>query len=362
MGWISLACGALLVAVAGGVLALQATTPDVLVRARAVLFTEYVTPTGFDVDPATLDAAGFRVDDVETQRQFRRGLDSLPGWRERLAAFERIEDPVARAQTIVATISTYGERRRECGTEPRLIDRLTRPGCCSDHSEAFIALARVVGLSVREVHSDAHTVSEVWDTRSRHWVMIDPMFGLFARDATGRRLSLTELRAARLEGQPVQLESFHPGPFGPAVAEALHNVYDAPTPFTHVRFTFGTNVLAEESLRQRLSFAPKVVARLTGYALGITPTYRTLVDSADRASVGRFTAERDGAWALLIIAGFGAALWPASVATDLFRRRTVARAAGRSARMAMATAGPAAERLMREPRAGRRYRAGSKRS
>ena len=349
---ISIACTLLLLTAAVVVLRMGTSDPAELVRARFVLFTGYVDSAAFDAPPDALRRRGFLVDDSAAVRAFSAAVDTIPGWRTRLDAVRAEPDPLRRAQALTRAFATYG-RVGECDAVVRLLDKVRRPGCCSDHTEVFVALSPLVGLTAREVHMEEHTMAELWLPAERRWVLLDPMFGYVIRDDAGRALALSEVRRAEL-AQPsrVHADAFRPVALTPDGAAFLARVYASAASFERITYTDGVDVLREDALRGALRPAPKVVARLVGALLGVTPTYRTLVDDTNRARVARLTAARDLAWAGLLLCALGALVWPSRALWDAAQargpRRDAVRAPRRTRGRRAATGGRFVRRLARQ--------------
>jgi transglutaminase-like putative cysteine protease len=318
---ISIGCLLLLLTAAVVVLRMATSAPAALVRARFVLFTAYVDSAAFDAPPNALRRRGFLSDDAAETRAFGADLEAIPGWRARLAALRAQPEPLRRAQALTRTFATYGNVG-ECGAAVRLLDKIRRAGCCSDHAEVFVALSPLVGLTAREVHMAEHTLAELWLPAERRWVLIDPMFGYVVRDGGGRALSLSEVRRVELtHASPVHADAFRPVALTPDRAAFVARAYASAGPFERIAYTNGVDVLREDALRAALQPAPKVVARLVGALLGVTPTYRALVDGANRAHVAWLAAARDLAWTALLLCALGALAWPARALWNAARRR-----------------------------------------
>lgn len=67
-------------------------------------------------------------------------------------------------------------------------------GCCSDYSKSFLFYANYLGLQAREVSLFNHTTVEYLNRSTGQWHWLDPSNRVEIADATGRFLSLYQIR------------------------------------------------------------------------------------------------------------------------------------------------------------------------
>jgi hypothetical protein len=222
-------------------------------------------------------------------------LDSEPavrGWLDRSAGTVPYLDEIfalegsatERVRAMVPIFSRNGDLV-DCGHFRDLADTLQRIatddgyGCCSDHTEAFLALASLLGISAREmIHTD-HVFAEFYEPDSGRWVWVDPQFALMARDEAGGYLSLMQLRDRYLADESVEFEF---------IGNAFHvlsdmdpkrqRFYDEASDFAVYSATWGNNVFEQDAFDRRFGFLPIYARQLVGLVTGQFPGYRTLVD------------------------------------------------------------------------------------
>jgi hypothetical protein len=272
-----------------------------LVAARSILFTRFVDANAFQAHPDFLRAHGLREDGAAVRDDWRRWLESQSNFGPNLARIAAIPDEVTRGEALIRTYSAFGRPRAGCGAVPRLADKIRNPGCCSDHTEIFLSLSPLVGLTAREVGFDAHGVIEIFESKLGRWVMLDPTYGVaFRSDSASPPLSLLDLRYLLLRGEHVARVDFAPAPFPHDVDSILVNIY-TPSRFHGAFFTNGVNVLEEDHLRGRLQWLPKPIVRLIGYAIGVTPGYIQVADAENAAGVRRAAMLRTVGWVFVVI-------------------------------------------------------------
>lgn len=247
--------------------------PALLIEARNLLTTRVVDGSAIlEASPAELREAGFKTDaDREVVERWTRWMRrELPYLREPLP-----EAPVDRARELVLRFSRNGGG--DCGAFDGLEDLLQRigegegHGCCSDHSEALIALGHAAGLTVREVSNTRHVFNEFYVPEEQRWVWIDPQYALLAKGPTGGYLSLLELREAYLRDEPVEFEFFGT-PYHLLHGRdprTLHH-YDEREDFADLWMLWGNNVFEENAFYVSLGL-PRIAAQPLGLLLGRLP-------------------------------------------------------------------------------------------
>lgn len=255
--------------------------PDALVKLRNVFVMEVRDGTGvLEASPRDLRREGFLVDDPELADQWiqrmRRELPYLQG--------PLPEHPVDRVQLLIRRFSRNGGG--DCGAFDDLSHLLERinegegHGCCSDHTEALIAIGRAAHLQVREVSNTRHVFAELYLPKEERWVWVDPQYALLAKGPDGRYLSLLDLREAYLDGRTFSFEFFG----------TKHHVlngnepgflayYDEPSDFSDVWIDWGNNVFEADRLYSSLPL-PRPALQLVGLATGDIP-HKVMVRDAN---------------------------------------------------------------------------------
>jgi hypothetical protein len=253
-----------------------------LVEIRDLLFIDFDESREFlSWTPQQLAAHGFRADSSEVCKRWWQRLSDV-GYLTELPRIARLSNDVSKAQEIVRLFSCGGGDG--CGSISELGERIRRIpdgyGCCSDHTEVFLALAALCGMSARETITSQHSINEFYDRSRGRWVFIDPQLAVMARGRTGAYLSLEELRTLALAGKPFVPEFFGGGDghARSALDASFRRYYGGADALRRLRVTFGSNVFENDELRRRLRFLPKSVRQLIGHLSGVTPRYRMYVD------------------------------------------------------------------------------------
>jgi hypothetical protein len=269
----------------------------VLVMMRDLLFIDFETsPAIFSLMPEDLVARGFRTDSSELRREWRKRISELECMSAELGGIEtKSVDDIEKAKALVLLFSRAGGNG--CGNIDNLFEKIKAIsgsyGCCSDHTEVFMALSSIVGLNTREVITSLHSVNEIFDAKAKKWIFIDPQLALMARDDHQRYLSLFELRNRYMNGDNVQMEFFGREPHVMSEADPrFQKYYGDKSALTRIRMTFGNNVFANDKLRFRLWFLPKPIRHLVAHVKGILPPYRMYVDDFNCGELRRMQALR----------------------------------------------------------------------
>lgn len=152
-------------------------------------------------------------------------------------------------------------------------------GCCSDHSQVFIAIASFYGVRVREVHNLKHTLNEYWDESLRKWVVIDPMYALMFKNRDGEYLSLVEVHEQLKSGETLNPDFF--GKKTHLIAQKENRVFEdlyLPENFSVLRVTLGSNVFKEDVWNSKFDFLPKSISQLVLFFFKIKPLQGYLID------------------------------------------------------------------------------------
>ncbi|MCS5636711.1 MAG: hypothetical protein NZ990_09355 [Myxococcota bacterium] len=256
--------------------------PLALLEVRSALFTETVSVRGgFESSPEARQAS-FRVDSEETMREWvERSGGDIP-YLDEILALEG--SATQRVRAMVPIFSRNGDVDH-CVDFRDLSDTLQRIGtddgygCCSDHSQAFLALTSLSGMSAREmIHSD-HVFAEFYEPDSGGWIWVDPQFALMARDEKGNYLSLLEIRDRYLTDEPIEFE-FIGNAYHTLMGKdpKRHHYYNEASDFAVYSATWGSNVFEQDAFDRRFGFLPISVRQLVGLVAGQFPGFRTLSD------------------------------------------------------------------------------------
>ncbi len=293
-----------------------------LTQTRNALFSDFVSDRSFfTASPEQMLAAGFSADSpqaIDEWRQLLLGEVEYAGtWLATRGS------TIDRAQALVLLFSRNGaivDGTHRCGEfEFRdLIDVLQRIGtdqgygCCSDHSQAFLALSSIAGIHARELAHSQHVFSEFYSPELGQWIWVDPQFALMARTPGGDYLSLVEVRDLYQNGEEIDLVFFgnhHHVLDGRA--PRTHPYYDQALDFADYRVTWGNNVFEQEEFRQRFEMIPISARQLLGLFSNSLPEYMMLVDENSHLPKA-FRSRRRlclGVFAALLLTNSVLALW-----------------------------------------------------
>lgn len=306
------------------VLHLLRTDLGPIIDLKTALFTESVSDRGFFTEPpAELSRDGFSMDDSARIAAWRRRLSGEIPYLAHLDDLELPEDPVARAKAIALLFSAGANRN--CGASS-LMENVRRlpegEGCCSDHTEVFLALTSVLGVVARETRQTEHTHNEIYDPTAGRWIWIDPQYALLARDpAQGRYLSLLELRDHYIQGVPFEFEFFGTPNHEFATRSPYEGFYyDSPEDFTDVYFVRGNNIFQQDDFRASLGFLPKPAWQLAGMLVGSVPGFVIYSDAAT-SRPAELERLKVGAITLVLVLGLGLLGYPSYLVVHAVRRR-----------------------------------------
>ncbi len=192
-------------------------------------------------------------------------------------------------------------------------------GCCSDHSQVFIALSLIQGIGAREVHNiGGHTFNEYWDKGLNKWIWVDPQYALMATDSNGNYLGILEIQKLIADREPVNWDFFGTSQHVLSRVAIEDIAYYKPSSFKGLQMTLGNNVFQEDLWNHRLSFLPREIVQGVLLVVGIKPGY-AYYDHPDIP--GDSTAARLSSYRLLAMAWFGVNLVGGILALLFFRRR-----------------------------------------
>lgn len=153
-------------------------------------------------------------------------------------------------------------------------------GCCSDHSQVFLALLLSNGFIAREVHNLKHTFNEVYDRKNRKWIWIDSQYKLVAFNTSGVLLNMYEIFTYYQSDKKIVFSFFgdkNHALYGKDVNKTISNSSDgsnwSKNSFIVLYFTNGNNVFRENYLNLKYSFLPREISQSLYLATGIRPNY-----------------------------------------------------------------------------------------
>ena len=153
-------------------------------------------------------------------------------------------------------------------------------GCCSDHSQVFLALLLSNGFVAREVHNLDHTFNEVYDRKNKKWIWIDSQFKLVAFNTSGVLLNMYEIFTYYLSDKKIVFSFFgdkNDALYGKDVNKTISNSSVgsnwSKNGFSVLYFTNGNNVFRENYLNLKYSFLPREISQALYLAIGIRPNY-----------------------------------------------------------------------------------------
>lgn len=176
-------------------------------------------------------------------------------------------------------------------------------GCCTDHSQSFLAYATVFGMNSREVHSVRHVTSEFFVPEKDKWLWIDPLYAIMAKDQNGEYLSLTEIRDRYYEEKIIDYEYFGDNTIYFKDKDPYqYTYYDDKDDFTDLMVTWGNNVFEEDNFNQKLIVLPKSLRQFIGIKLGYIPHYLRLVDHySDNANIQKYMGRKYNALIYIMV-------------------------------------------------------------
>jgi len=255
-----------------------------------------------ELNPTELVSAGYAAFDEKKRDSFRSThLNTLND----MGLLSQTYDGSAHGmQSLVRRFSKNG-RDGGCGDKSynllENIDWVSRGhGCCSDHSQIFIALASMNGVFAREVHHKLHTFNEYWDSDLMKWVWIDPQFAIMARTETGGYMSFRELKENISVGSIIEWDFFGSTKHVFASEPVDSSPYYKPEAFQSILMTNGNNVFGENDWAIQFSFLPKSARQLILLSTGVQPGY--LYWEIDSATSDSFHTRQKAHWGF--IAGF----------------------------------------------------------
>lgn len=260
---------------------------DTLVKIKYSLFTDKTSDKLlFTVPPDILFDKGFKKDSPQSIKHWKilitDNIDYLQGLEQKITGTISTID---KAKLVALSFSKGGGGG--CFEDIDLISKMIKInkdngyGCCSDHSEVFVALCSIYGIDAREVHNNHHVFNEIYVPENHKWLWIDSEFAIMAQNNMGEYLSLFEIRDLLSNDATVNYVFFgnesHEFYNYPA---AQHEYFDEKNDFSDIMITWGNNVFAENEFGHQLNLLPKPVKQFVGLAFGKIPSYKVYVDKS----------------------------------------------------------------------------------
>ncbi len=264
--------------------------PQWLVDLKYSLFTDFTRNREIFVRPLdVLESTGFKTDLPESINQWSFLIRSEVEYAKGININVSSTPAIQKAKSIVLLFSKNGGS--VCLDDLRLLAKLQKlaegsgNGCCTDHTQAFIALSTILGLNSREVHTVAdtfingHVTNEFFDHGLNKWIWIDPFFALLAKNQYGEYLSLMEIRQTYYNGVKVIYEFFGNNYHYFKNKEPYETFYfQNEKRFSDIMLTWGNNVFGEDRFNRNLGFLPEPIRQFVGLSIGILPSYKMYVD------------------------------------------------------------------------------------
>ena len=236
----------------------------------------------FNLPPKLLVKEGFAVDSPTVRSKYHSTI------KKQIRAFQKIDFKGAHTEDqvkdIVLSFSKNGGPG--CGDFQNIVHKIeslsakSGQGCCSDHSEVFIALATINGIETREVHNSRHTFNEYYNEELGKWIWVDPQYAIMARDQHGELLSLSQIRQMYFFEKKVLYDFFGNQYHEFSTSSPYeHEYYDNSDDFSFMMLTLGNNVFEYDLLTEQYSFLPKIVRQSIFMVIGLQPSYLIYSDT-----------------------------------------------------------------------------------
>jgi hypothetical protein len=181
-------------------------------------------------------------------------------------------------------------------------------GCCSDHSQAFIALCLINNIFAREVHHKSHTFNEFFDPQLQKWVWIDTQYCLMAQNEIGQYLSLKEIFLYSKENKKIEWAFF---------GTPLHKLYNTsdykritnyftPQEFSLILMTLGNNVFEVDYYNQKYAWVSQELRQFLLLSIHKQPSY--LFYDPQNLLVSKLKKIQITFWSIILFFG-GINLW-----------------------------------------------------
>ena len=153
-------------------------------------------------------------------------------------------------------------------------------GCCSDHSQIFLAILLSNGFIAREVHNLEHTFNEVYDKKNKKWIWIDSQYKLVAFNSEGELLNIYEIFKNYQSDKNINFsffgdknDSFYGKDVNKTISNSSNGSNWSKSSFRVLYFTNGNNVFRENYLNLKYSFLPREISQTLFLTLDLRPNY-----------------------------------------------------------------------------------------
>lgn len=258
---------------------------DTLVKMKYSLFTDKtLDKLLFTAPPDILFDEGFKKDSPQSIKHWKilitDNIDYLQGLEQKITGTISTID---KAKLVALSFSKGGGGG--CFEDINLISKMKKInkdngyGCCSDHSEVFVALCSIYDIDAREVHNNHHVFNEIYVPENHKWLWIDSEFAIMAQNNMGEYLSLFEIRDLLFNGATVNYVFFgNESHEFYNYSATQHEYFDEKNDFSDIMITWGNNVFAENEFGHQLNLLPKPVKQFVGLTFGKIPSYKVYVD------------------------------------------------------------------------------------
>jgi hypothetical protein len=250
---------------------------QVKIDVRQALFTEIVSNTQIFCDSVVLtpNFLHFKQEHLGEFLREQKGDSSIMSMLGEDTS--RLQEE--RVQSIIMRYSKNGgdgcgSRSSDLAKNILWVSEGSGHGCCSDHSQVFLALCAINKIQAREVHHKLHTFNEYYDTDLQKWVWVDTQFALMAKGRDGQYLSFLQLSESIVDSASINWVFF---------GKSCHNLSDLnpyraneyfrPPAFSHLMMTMGNNVFEQNTYSKKLAFLPTELRSLILISLGVQPKY-----------------------------------------------------------------------------------------
>lgn len=245
-----------------------------IIKTRDSLFTNFQKPSYFNNRLSNLeDYKNANPVFIEQYRQYI--YEAIPEIKK--IAATTYSNEIQKAKDIVLAFSVNGgegyDQNEDILSKIRTIK--DKKGLCSDHSEVFVALAIVTGMTPREIFNNGqHCFAEFFSEEKQKWIFVDPQLALLARDENGDYMSTTEMQEYYFSGKKIDFEFFGTSQhlcYNQPPGE--HPYYKDAKNFEMITLSMGNNVFTVDKFNKKYKWLPKPVRQFFGMLSNTVPTY-----------------------------------------------------------------------------------------
>ena len=299
---------------------------DVLLPLRGVMFTSYSANTDeLRSPPGTGAIPGFRAESEDKAAMLRDRIRAS-GLAPILDSVRALPGSVERMRALGSAVFAPWGPSLACGAVNDLHDKILeltrRNGCCSDFTEAVLALAPLVAVTAREIGllDMPHVTTEIFSPELGRWVVYDPNYQVMIADSSGAWLGMADAQRLVLSGSRGALRYVGNPRYAWGGSRASFGAFGVRRSWRTITLTAGTNVAEADAFARRLRGVPKAAAQLISHGAGVRPSYRAYMPG--RPWAARALNLRRAALLFALIAGGGAFVaWPFARALQKCMRR-----------------------------------------